>query len=95
MHSFGAVQAIAGDKDVHTFIKGMSRKVNVIARMEFELASYNVTVHLINYYATRNFPLWVYLSVLNIPDYCSSFFFCLLFHSNSSNAFLLALSFTI
>ena len=33
-----------GNKDVHTFSKGISAKVNVIARLEFELAYYDVIV---------------------------------------------------
>ena len=35
-----------GDKWVHTFPKGISPKVNVIARLEFELATYDVAVQL-------------------------------------------------
>ena len=33
------------DKGVHTFPKSICPKVNVIARPEFELASYDSTVH--------------------------------------------------
>ena len=40
------------NKDVHTFPKGISPKVNVIARLEFELAYYDVTVHYVSHYDT-------------------------------------------
>ena len=33
------------DKGVHTFPKGICPKVNVIARLEFELAYYDSAVH--------------------------------------------------
>ena len=41
------------DKGVHTFPKGICPKVNVIARLEYELAYYNSTVHRFNHYTTR------------------------------------------
>ena len=41
-----------GDKGVSIFPKGISLKVNVIARLEFELASYDVAVQLVNDYAS-------------------------------------------
>ena len=37
---------------VHAFSKGISPKVNVIARLEFELAFYDVAVQNISHYAT-------------------------------------------
>ena len=41
----GAIQPIAGgNKGVHTFPKGISPKVNVIARLEFELAYFEAAV---------------------------------------------------
>ena len=45
------------DKGVHTFPKGICPKVNVIARLENELAYYNSTVHRFNNYTTRT-PVW-------------------------------------
>ena len=41
------------DKGVHTISKGMCPKVNVIARLEFELAYYDSAVHYFNHYTTR------------------------------------------
>ena len=41
---FNPYLAMAGDKRVHTFPKGISPKVNVIARLEFELINYDVVV---------------------------------------------------
>ena len=38
------------DKEVHTFPKGICPKVNVIARLEFELAYYDSAVHRFNHY---------------------------------------------
>ena len=38
---------------VHTFPKGICPKVNVIARLEYELAYYDSTVHRFNHYTTR------------------------------------------
>ena len=42
-----------GDKGVHTFFKGVSSKVIVIARWEFELAYIVVTVQYVSHYATE------------------------------------------
>ena len=42
------------DKGVHTFPKGISPKVNVVAQLEFELANYDSAVHRLNHYTTRN-----------------------------------------
>ena len=41
------------DKGVHTFPEGICLKVNVIARLEFELAYYDSAVHRFNHYTTR------------------------------------------
>ena len=41
------------DKGVHTFPKGICPKVNVIARLEYELVYYDSTVHRFNHYTTR------------------------------------------
>ena len=37
-------------KGAHTFAKGICPKVNVIARVEFELAYYDSVVHRFNHY---------------------------------------------
>ena len=39
------------DKEVNNFAKGINPKVNVIVRLEFELAYYDVTVQHISQYA--------------------------------------------
>ena len=44
------------DKGVHTFPKGICPKVNIIARLEFELAYYDSVVQRFNHYATRTPP---------------------------------------
>ena len=41
-----------GNKGVYTFPKGISPKVNVIARPDFEFTYYNVTVQNVNAYTT-------------------------------------------
>ena len=41
------------DKGVHTFPKGTCLKVNVIPRLEFELAFYDPAVPFCNHYTTR------------------------------------------
>ena len=41
---------------VFTFPKGISPKVNVIARLEFELAYYDVVVQYVSHYATTTLP---------------------------------------
>ena len=45
------------DKGVHTFPKGICQKVNIITRLEYELAYYNSAVHRFNHYTTRTPPL--------------------------------------
>ena len=40
-------------KWIHTFPKGICPKVNVITRLEFELAYYNFGVQRFNHYTTR------------------------------------------
>ena len=40
------------DKGVHTFPKGICPKVNVIARLEYELANYDPVVHRFDHYTT-------------------------------------------
>ena len=44
------------DKGVHTFPKGICPKVNIIARLENELAYYDSSVHRFNHYTTRTPP---------------------------------------
>ena len=44
------------DKRVHTFPKGICPKVNVIARLEYELAYYDSAAHRFNHYTTRTPP---------------------------------------
>ena len=41
------------DKGVHTFPKSICLKVNVIARVDFELAYYDSAVHRVNHYNTK------------------------------------------
>ena len=41
------------DKGIHTFPNGICPKVNVIARLEFELTYYDSAVHRYNHYTTR------------------------------------------
>ena len=45
------------DKGVHTFPNGICPKVNVIARLEYELAYYDSAVHRFNHYTTWT-PTW-------------------------------------
>ena len=51
-----------GDKGVHTFSKGICPKVNVIDRLEFELAFSDSAVHRFNHYTTRTPPYRVAIS---------------------------------
>ena len=44
------------DKRVNTIPKGICPKVNVIARLEYELAYYESAVHRFNHYTTRTPP---------------------------------------
>ena len=45
-----------GDKGIHTFPKGISLKVKVIALLEFELAYHDVAVEHISKYTTGTLP---------------------------------------
>ena len=40
------------DMEVYTFCKGISPKVNVMARLEFELVYYDVAIQHASYYST-------------------------------------------
>ena len=44
------------DKGVHTFPKGICLKVNVIARLEYELTYYESAVHHFNHYTPTRTP---------------------------------------
>ena len=41
---------------VHTYPKGICPKVNVTARLEYELTNYDSAVHRFNHYTTRTPP---------------------------------------
>ena len=47
-----------GAKGIHTFLKGIIPKVNIIAQLEFELAYYDVTVQYVSYYASGTIPIF-------------------------------------
>ena len=51
MNSRGSIYSLLWDKRLYTFPKGISPQVNVIARLEFELTYYNITVQNINHMA--------------------------------------------
>ena len=51
------------DKGVHTFPKGIYPKVNVIARLEYELAYYDSAVHRFNHY--EDTPLLMKVETFN------------------------------
>ena len=58
------------DKGVHTFPKGICPKVNVIARLEHELAYYDSAVHRFNHYTTMTPPLNLFSTKLcNMQNY--------------------------
>ena len=48
---------------VHTFLKGICPKVNVIAQLEYELAYNDYEVHRFNHFTTRTPPSKIYLSI--------------------------------
>ena len=52
------------NKGVHTFPKGICPKVNVIARLEYELAYYDSAVHRFIHYTTRT--MVIHLSTITI-----------------------------
>ena len=63
------------DKGVHTFPKGICPKVNVIARLEYELAYYDSAVHHFNHYTTRTPPTFLgFLLLTKDPFIMSSHF---------------------
>ena len=46
------------DKGVHTFPNGIILKVNVIARVEFELAYFKAVVQQFSHYVTETSTIW-------------------------------------
>ena len=46
-----------GDKEVHTFLKGISPKVTIIAGLEFELSFNQIAVQLVSHYASGTPPI--------------------------------------
>ena len=48
-----------GDKEVHTFLRSISPKVNVIVQQEFELSYYDVAVRHVNHGVTGTPPIMV------------------------------------
>ena len=55
------LKPLLGDKKVHVFPKGISPNMNVIARLEFELAYYDVAVHHISLSPNKDSPLAKYI----------------------------------
>ena len=53
------------DKGVHTFPNGICPKVNVIARLEYELVYYDSAVHRFNHYTTRTPPIMLEAKIDN------------------------------
>ena len=51
---------------VHISPKGISPKVNTIARLEFELADHDVTVQYVSFYATEISPDYMYYVYYNL-----------------------------
>ena len=44
-------------KGIHTLLKGISLEVNIVTRLEFELANHNVTVQYVSNNTTETLPL--------------------------------------
>ena len=53
----GTIQPTAGDKAVHTLLKGISPKVNGIVQMEFDFTYYTVPAQHVSHHAT-SLDLW-------------------------------------
>ena len=53
MRVFNAQQNGVGDKQFIPFVKGISPKVSVIARLEFELFYFDTVLQHVNHYATK------------------------------------------
>ena len=54
-----------GDKEIHNFPKGISPKLNIMARLEFELAYYEVAVQHDRLKAKENLP-FIFADISNI-----------------------------
>ena len=55
------------DTEIHTFLKGISPKLNVIAWLEFELSYYDITAQQINQYAEAiptKVPVWAIFGII-------------------------------
>ena len=50
---------------IHTFLKGICPKVNVIARLEYELAYNDSAVHRFNHYTARTSQTLIETSMIN------------------------------
>ena len=66
-------KAVRWDKEVFTFPKGISLKVNVITWLEFKLACYDITVQNISHYATGTLLL-PWLNYANIYFSINTFY---------------------
>ena len=53
------------DKDAHIFPKGISPKVNVLARLGFELVYYDVVVQYVSHYTKRIPPYFILMEGRN------------------------------
>ena len=53
---------MAGNKEIHTFPKGISPKGNVIPWLEFELTTYDIAVQHINHYVMMTAPKFLVMS---------------------------------
>ena len=59
------------ENGVHSFPEGISLKVNVISRLEFELADCDVAVQHVNHYITGTLPsVFVYMCMYVIILVC-------------------------
>ena len=59
---------------VHTFPKGICPKVNVIARLEYELAYYDSAVNRFNHYTTRTPHTGDYFVAANFCEVLTTYF---------------------
>ena len=53
---------------MHNFPKGICPKVNVLARLEFELVYYNFAGHRFNHYTTRTPPMFIRYRYVTLFD---------------------------
>ncbi len=74
------------DKGVHTFAKGISPKVNVIVRLEFELAYYDVAALHVNHCTTKMALFFFFKTVLmKVCCLCTQYLITYSFLIHSSN----------